>query len=124
MPPWARAVSACYSSSLSNIPFWPLALGFSVPVAMAVTGWLRTVQFTYVFRPVLNLTTDWSALGIGMAAGLFTAVLAGIAPAIKTARSGIASGSKPALPAAPDCVIYSSAARLPVPWPCWCRPPC
>ena len=70
------------------------ACALSVPVAIAVTGWLRTVQFTYVFRPVLNLTADWRALGIGMAAGLFTAVLAGIAPAIRTARSGIASGLK------------------------------
>jgi putative ABC transport system permease protein len=66
------------------------ACAVSVPVAMAVTDWLRTVQFTYIFRPVLNLTVDWRALGIGMAAGMVTAVLAGVAPAIKAARSGIA----------------------------------
>ncbi len=70
------------------------ACGLSVPVAMGVTDWLRSVQFTYIFRPVLNLTTDWRALAIGMSAGLVTAVLAGVAPAIKAARSGIASGLK------------------------------
>jgi predicted permease len=66
------------------------ACALSVPVAMCVTDWLRTVQFTYIFRPVLNLTADWRALGIGMAAGMMTAVFAGVAPAVKTARSGIA----------------------------------
>ncbi len=59
------------------------ACAVSVPVAMAVTDWLRTVQFTYIFRPVLNLAADGRALGIGMACGLITAVLAGIAPAVK-----------------------------------------
>ncbi|HEY4365345.1 MAG TPA: ABC transporter permease [Bryobacteraceae bacterium] len=70
------------------------ACALSVPVALGVTEWLRSVQFTYIFRPVLNLTTDGRALGIGMAAGLITAVLAGVAPAIKAARSGVASGLK------------------------------
>jgi predicted permease len=62
------------------------ACALSVPVAILVTDWLRTVQFTYIFRPTLDLSTDWRALGIGMAAGLLTAVLAGIAPAFKTAH--------------------------------------
>ncbi len=62
------------------------ACALSVPVAIGVTDWLRTVQFTYIFRPTLDLSTDWRALGIGMAAGMITAVLAGIAPAFKTAR--------------------------------------
>jgi predicted permease len=61
------------------------ACAVSVPVAMAIADWLRTVQFTYIFRPALNLAGDGRALGIGMACGLVTAVLAGIAPAIKTA---------------------------------------
>jgi predicted permease len=62
------------------------ACALSVPVAIAVTDWLRTVQFTYIFRPTLDLSTDWRALGIGMAAGLITAVLAGVAPAFKAAH--------------------------------------
>lgn len=68
----------------------------SVPVAMGVTGWLQTVQFTYTFRPVLNLAMDWRALGIGMAAGLITAVLAGVLPAMRAAQSGISIGLKAA----------------------------
>jgi predicted permease len=73
------------------------ACALSVPVAMGVTDWLRTVQFTYIFRPTLDLTTDWRALGIGMAAGLVTALLAGVAPAFKTARLQKAHASRAGL---------------------------
>jgi predicted permease len=73
------------------------ACALSVPVAISVTDWLRTVQFTYIFRPTLDLTTDWRALGIGMAAGLVTAVLAGVAPAFKTARLKKAHASRTGL---------------------------
>lgn len=63
-----------------------LACAASIPVALGVTEWVKRVQFTYIFRPTLDLTVDWRALAIGMAAGLLTALTAGIAPALRAAR--------------------------------------
>ncbi|MGH7635497.1 MAG: ABC transporter permease, partial [Gemmatimonadaceae bacterium] len=70
------------------------ACGLSVPVAMAVTPWLRSAPITHGLVLGLNLTTDCRALGIGMLAGLVTAILAGVVPAWKASRGGLASGLK------------------------------
>jgi len=85
------------------------ACALSVPVAIGVTDWLRTVQFTYIFRPTLDLSTDWRALGTGMAAGLITAVLAGVAPAFKTARLGNSHASRAGLRDLFVCAQVASA---------------
>ena len=70
------------------------ACAFSIPVTMGVTHWLRTAQITRGFNLALNLSADWRALGIGMLAGLVTAILAGVVPALKGSRGDLALGLK------------------------------
>lgn len=65
-----------------------LACAASLPLAIGATDWLKSVQFTYIFRPSLNLTVDWRALAIGMAAGMITALAAGVMPALRASRAG------------------------------------
>jgi predicted permease len=70
------------------------ACALSVPVALGLAAWYPGVQITQGFTMTVKLDADWRALGLGMAAGLFTSVLAGLIPALKAARGDVVKRRK------------------------------
>jgi predicted permease len=66
----------------------------SVPLAMAFTAWYPGVQIVLGASIAVHLSPDWKALGLGMAAGLLTSILAGIVPAIRTTRGEVVTRRK------------------------------
>ncbi len=72
------------------------ACALSLPVALAVTPWLRSAPVTRGLVLGLNLSPDWRALGLGVLAGLLTAILAGAVPAWRASRGDLATGLKAA----------------------------
>lgn len=65
------------------------AAALSIPVALGAAYWLRDAPITAGFSLALDLSPDWRALALGMAAGLTTAILAGVAPAMRASRGEI-----------------------------------
>lgn len=70
------------------------ACALSAPIALAAAYWLRHAPIMHGFSMSLDLSPDWRALALGMLAGLLTATLAGISPALEASRGDIAAGLK------------------------------
>jgi predicted permease len=64
------------------------ACAVSVPLAMALAAWYPGVHIARGISMAVKLSPDWKTLGLGMAAGLVTSVLAGIVPAIRAVPRG------------------------------------
>lgn len=62
----------------------------SIPLSLALLPFLREAPVAYGFSLALNLTPDARALEAGILAGLATALLLSIAPALKAARGDVA----------------------------------
>ncbi len=65
------------------------ACAVSLPVAFAVTYWLRDAPIMDGLSLTLDLSPDWRALAVGMFAGLLTAIAAGAIPALKASRAEV-----------------------------------
>ena len=70
------------------------ACALSVPVALGVAAWFPGVQIARGISMAVKLSPDWKTLGLGMAAGLITSILAGIIPALKAARGDVVKRRK------------------------------
>lgn len=70
------------------------ACALAIPVTLAAAPWLMKAPILQGIPLTLDESTDWRALGIGMLAGLGTAVLIGLIPALKASRGDIAPGLK------------------------------
>ncbi len=70
------------------------ACALAIPVAAAVSPWVASAPIVHGYTVTLDSSTDWRALGVGMLAGMVTAVLGGLVPALKASRGDIASGLK------------------------------
>ena len=70
------------------------ACAIAVPVAMGLTAWFPGVQIAQGFTMALKLSPDWKTLGLGMAAGFVTSILAGIVPALRASRGDVVKRRK------------------------------
>jgi predicted permease len=66
------------------------ACALSLPVAFAVTYWLRDAPIMNGFSMTLDLSPDWRAIAAGMFAGLITALAASIVPVVRASRGDVA----------------------------------
>ncbi len=81
---------------VENAALAACACGLAAPIALAVAPWLMKAPILQGIPLTLDASTDWRALGLGMLAGMVTAVAIGMIPALKASRGDVAAGLKAA----------------------------